>query len=123
MVLPLLFAAGMSLFDTLDGLFMSIAYDWAFLNPVRKVYYNLTVTGLSVLVALLVGSIELVGVLHDNAGWVNPVTTWVASIDLNNVGFMIVGLFVLTWVAAVGYWHVGRVADRWDPEIAATAES
>ncbi|HEX3827063.1 MAG TPA: HoxN/HupN/NixA family nickel/cobalt transporter [Sporichthyaceae bacterium] len=118
MVLPLLFAAGMSLLDTLDGLFMSIAYDWAFLNPVRKVYYNLTVTGLSVLVALLIGSIELVGVLHDNVGWVNPATTWIASIDLNNVGFMIVGLFVATWILAVAYWHVGRVAQRWDQEVA-----
>jgi len=72
MVLPLLFACGMSLLDCLDGLFMGVAYDWAFLNPVRKVYYNISITGLSVAVAFLVGTIELVSVLHDNAGWVNP---------------------------------------------------
>ncbi|GMA86677.1 hypothetical protein GCM10025868_19270 [Angustibacter aerolatus] len=58
LVLPLLFAAGMSLFDTLDGAFMNVAYDWAFANPIRKVYYNLTITGLSVAVAVLIGSIE-----------------------------------------------------------------
>ena len=113
MVLPLLFASGMSLLDCLDGLFMSVAYDWAFLNPVRKVYYNISITGLSVAVAILVGTIELVGVLHDNAGWVNPVTTWVSTIDLNNVGFAIVGLFVLTWGGAIAYWRLAKVEDRW----------
>ena len=119
MVLPLLFASGMSLLDCLDGLFMSVAYDWAFLNPVRKVYYNISITGLSVAVAFLVGTIELISVLHDNAGWVNPVTTWITSINLNNVGFFIVGLFVLTWAAAIGYWRIAKVEDRWTP-VAAT---
>jgi len=113
MVLPLLFASGMSLLDTLDGLFMSVAYDWAFLNPVRKVYYNLSITGLSVAVAFLIGSIELVTVLHDNVGWVNPVTTWISAVNLNNVGFVIVGLFVATWVIALTYWRVANVEDRW----------
>ncbi|MCW2649640.1 MAG: high-affinity nickel-transporter [Mycobacterium sp.] len=68
LVLPVLFAAGMSLMDTADGLFMTVAYDWAFARPVRKTYYNLSITGLSVAVALLIGTIELVGVLHDNLG-------------------------------------------------------
>ena len=72
MVLPLLFASGMSLLDTLDGLFMSVAYDWAFLNPVRKVYYNISITGLSIAVAFLIGSIEMVSVLHDNLGLQGP---------------------------------------------------
>ncbi|WP_370512265.1 HoxN/HupN/NixA family nickel/cobalt transporter [Skermania sp. ID1734] len=112
-VLPLLFAAGMSLMDTLDGLFMNVAYDWAFANPVRKVYYNLTITGLSVAVALLVGSIELIGVLHDDLGLVDPVTDWIASIDLNNVGFAIVALFVLAWASAVAYWRWAKVEQRW----------
>ncbi|HEU5416178.1 MAG TPA: HoxN/HupN/NixA family nickel/cobalt transporter [Streptosporangiaceae bacterium] len=115
MVLPLLFASGMSLLDCLDGLFMSVAYDWAFLNPVRKVYYNISITGLSVAVAFLIGTIELVSVLHDNAGWVDPVTTWISNINLNNVGFIIVGLFVLMWAAAVGYWRLAKVEDRWAP--------
>jgi high-affinity nickel-transport protein len=123
MVLPLLFASGMSLLDCLDGLFMSVAYDWAFLNPVRKVYYNISITGLSVAVAFLVGTIEIISVLHDNAGWVNPVTTWISGIDLNNVGFIIVGLFVVTWAVALGYWRIARVEDRWTPAPATEPES
>lgn len=123
MVLPLLFASGMSLLDCLDGLFMSVAYDWAFLNPVRKVYYNISITGLSVAVAFLVGTIELISVLHDNAGWVNPVTTWITDINLNNVGFIVVGLFVLTWAAAIGYWRIAKVEDRWTPVPAIEPES
>ena len=123
MVLPLLFACGMSLLDCLDGLFMSVAYDWAFLNPVRKVYYNISITGLSVAVAFLVGTIELVSVLHDNAGWVNPVTTWISGINLNNVGFIVVGLFVATWAAAIGYWRIAKVEDRWTPAPATDPES
>jgi len=121
MVLPLLFASGMSLLDCLDGLFMSVAYDWAFLNPVRKVYYNISITGLSVAVAFLVGTIELVSVLHDNAGWVNPLTNWVSGIDLNNVGFFVVGLFVLTWAVALCYWRLAKVEDRWTPAPATAA--
>jgi high-affinity nickel-transport protein len=113
MVLPLLFACGMLLLDCLDGLLMSVAYDWAFLRPVRKIYYNLTVTGLSVAVALVIGTIELVGVLHDNVGWVNPVTNWVAALNLNNVGFVIVALFAGTWVVALGYWRIAKVEQRW----------
>ncbi|HEX4017179.1 MAG TPA: HoxN/HupN/NixA family nickel/cobalt transporter [Frankiaceae bacterium] len=113
MVLPLLFASGMSLLDWLDGMFMSVAYDWAFLNPVRKVYYNISITGLSVTVAFLIGSVELIGVLHDNAGWHNTVTNWVAGINLNNVGFAIVGIFVATWVVAIGYWRWANVEHRW----------
>ena len=113
LVLPLLFASGMSLLDCLDGLFMNVAYAWAFANPVRKVYYNLTITGLSVAVALLIGSIELVTVVHDNARLSDPVTTWISAISLNNVGFAIVGLFVVVWVAAIGYWRFGKVEQRW----------
>jgi high-affinity nickel-transport protein len=113
MVLPLLFASGMSLFDFLDGLFMSVAYDWAFAIPARKVFYNLSVTGLSVAVALLVGTIELVTVLHDNAGWRNPLINSISAIDLNSVGFIIVGLFIAVWALAVGYWRLARVEERW----------
>jgi nickel/cobalt transporter (NiCoT) family protein len=111
--LPLLFAAGMSLFDTLDGTFMNFAYHWAFSNPVRKVYYNLTITGLSIAVAFLIGTIELVGILHDQLGLDDPVSTWISGIDLNNVGFVIVGLFVVVWACALGYWRVAKVENRW----------
>jgi high-affinity nickel-transport protein len=113
-VLPMLFAAGMSLLDCLDGLFMSVAYDWAFLRPVRKVYYNLTITGLSVAVALLIGAIELVAVLHDMAGWTNWFSDAISGLNLNNVGFVVVGLFVVVWSAALAYWKLARVEDRWD---------
>lgn len=113
LVLPLLFAAGMSLLDCLDGLFMSVAYDWAFLRPVRKVYYNLTITGLSVAVAILIGGIELIAVLHDSVGWTNWFTDAVSQVDLNNVGFVVVGLFVVVWAAAIGYWNLARVEERW----------
>jgi high-affinity nickel-transport protein len=123
MVLPLLFAGGMSLLDALDGLFMSVAYDWAFLNPVRKVYYNISITGLSVTVAFLVGTIELISVLHDNAGWVNPITTWISGINLNNVGFIVVGLFITTWAVALTYRRLARVEDRWTAVPAAEPES
>ncbi|MDH6243675.1 HoxN/HupN/NixA family nickel/cobalt transporter [Mycobacterium sp. OTB74] len=113
LTLPVLFAAGMSLMDTADGLFMTVAYDWAFAKPVRKIYYNLTITGLSIAVALLIGTIELVGVLHDNMDWVNPFSDWVSGIDLNNVGFIIVGLFVVTWLIAVSYWKISGIEKRW----------
>jgi len=115
LVLPLLFAAGMSLLDCLDGLFMSVAYDWAFLKPVRKVYYNLAVTGLSVSVALLIGTIELVSVLHDTMHWTNWFTDTVSSLNLNNVGFVVVGLFLAVWAAAIGYWNLAKLEDRWSP--------
>ncbi|WP_084704221.1 Nickel transporter NicT [Phaeacidiphilus oryzae] len=111
--LPLLFAAGMSLFDTLDGTFMNFAYEWAFANPVRKVYYNLTITGLSVAVAFLIGTVELVGVLHRQLGLADPVSGWISGVDLNNVGFVIAGLFVLVWAGALAYWRLGGVERRY----------
>jgi high-affinity nickel-transport protein len=116
LTLPVLFAAGMSLMDSLDGVFMSVAYDWAFANPIRKIYYNLTITGLSVVVALLIGTIELISVAHDDLGWNNPVTEWVSSLSLDNVGFVVVGVFITTWAAAVGFWRYGRPERRWQPQ-------
>lgn len=113
LTLPVLFAAGMSLMDTVDGMFMTAAYDWAFANPVRKIYYNLTITGLSVAVAMLIGTIELVGVLHKNAGWSNPIVDWISGIELNNFGFVIVGLFVATWFAAIMFWRLSGAEKRW----------
>ncbi|MEJ6537249.1 MAG: HoxN/HupN/NixA family nickel/cobalt transporter [Mycobacterium sp.] len=116
LTLPVLFAAGMCLMDTADGLFMSAAYDWAFANPVRKIYYNLTITGLSVVVALLIGTIELISVAHDDLGWANPVTEWVSSLSLDNVGFVVVGLFVVTWAVAIAFWRYVRPERRWQPQ-------
>ncbi|MFD3929737.1 HoxN/HupN/NixA family nickel/cobalt transporter [Streptomyces sp. NPDC058614] len=111
--LPLLFAAGMSLFDTLDGTFMNFAYQWAFSNPVRKVFYNLTITGLSIAVAFFIGTIELVSVLHEKLDLTDSVTGWIAGLDLGKVGYIIVGLFVAVWAAAVAYWRLAKVEQRW----------
>ncbi|MGH9108192.1 MAG: HoxN/HupN/NixA family nickel/cobalt transporter [Acidimicrobiales bacterium] len=113
LVLPLLFAAGMSLFDTLDGTFMNLAYSWAFANPVRKVYYNLTVTGLSVAVALGIGSIELVTIAHDRLHLHDAVSSKIAATDLSDVGYLVVALFVLAWALAVAFWKIGRIEQRW----------
>jgi high-affinity nickel-transport protein len=104
--LPILFAAGMSLMDTADGAFMAHAYDWAFANPVRKIYYNLTVTTLSVAVALAIGGIELLQVASRS--------TW---IDFNTLGYCIVGLFVLTWAVSAVVWKVRRIEERWTAKL------
>jgi len=111
--LPLIFASGMSLMDTADGAFMCKAYAWAFSNPIRKVYYNLTVTGLSVFVALFVGAVELLQLLSDKLGWNGGAWTIIRDIDFNVMGFVIVGTFILTWVVAFAVWKVRRIEDRW----------
>jgi nickel/cobalt transporter (NiCoT) family protein len=111
--LPILFAAGMTLFDTIDGAFMNFAYGWAFSRPVRKIYYNITVTGLSVAVALLIGSIELLTVLAGRLGLTGAPWDLFAGLDLNAVGYVIVGLFVLTWGVAHAVWHFGHIEERW----------
>jgi high-affinity nickel-transport protein len=113
LTLPVLFAAGMSLLDTIDGSFMNFAYGWAFSNPVRKLYYNATVTGLSVLVALGIGGIELVSVLGDRLGLEGGIWAAAGSVDLNVVGYAIVGLFAVTWAAAVLVWRMARIEERW----------
>jgi high-affinity nickel-transport protein len=110
--LPILFAAGMSLFDTLDGCFMNFAYDWAFANPVRKVFYNLTITGLSVAVAFFIGTIELLGLIAQEANLNSPFWNFIRGFNINTAGFVIVGVFVVTWVAALAYWRLARVEER-----------
>jgi high-affinity nickel-transport protein len=111
--LPILFAAGMSMMDTADGAFMSQAYGWAFSNPVRKVYYNITVTAVSVLVALCVGSVELLQIVarkfNLNAGFWG----WLNSLDFETMGYGIVGLFLIAWIAAYTIWKLRRVEERW----------
>jgi high-affinity nickel-transport protein len=116
LVLPVLFAAGMSLFDTADGVLMSRAYGWAFLKPVRKVFYNLTVTVLSVAVALVIGMLVLAGLVVERLGISSGPLAWVASLDLGSVGFAIVGLFVVVWALAVAVWRWGRIEQRWTPQ-------
>ena len=111
--LPVLFAAGMSLLDTIDGSFMNFAYGWAFSRPVRKIYYNLIVTSLSVAVAFIIGSIELLSVVAEKLQLEGGFWTWVSGIDLNLVGYGIVGLFVVTWAGAFAAWRLLRIEERW----------
>jgi high-affinity nickel-transport protein len=111
--LPVLFAAGMSLMDTADGAFMTQAYGWAFSKPVRKVYYNITITGLSVAVALIVGTIELLSILAQYFKLSGGLWGAVSNLNLNTIGIGIVVLFVVTWAVALTVWHVGRIEERW----------
>ena len=111
--LPILFAAGMSLFDTADGCFMNFAYDWAFARPVRKVYYNLTITALSVFVAVFIGAVEVLGLLGQEDSLTGPGWAWLASFDINKAGFVIAGVFVLTWVVALAIWRFGKIEQKW----------
>jgi nickel/cobalt transporter (NiCoT) family protein len=118
LVLPILFAAGMCLADTVDGVFMNAAYGWAFAQPVRKVFYNITITSISVAVALIIGTIELLGVLADQAHITTGPVAAVASIPLDYAGYGIVVLFVLSWVIALGVWRFGRIEERWTSDLA-----
>ena len=112
--LPVLFAGGMCLFDTIDGCFMNFAYDWAFARPVRKVFYNLTITGLSVFVAFFVGTIELLGLVGSEYNLSGGFWAFLADFDINKAGFVIVGMFVVTWVVALAVWHFGKIEQKWD---------
>jgi nickel/cobalt transporter (NiCoT) family protein len=111
--LPIIFAAGMSLMDTADGAFMSQAYGWAFSNPVRKVYYNITVTSLSVAVALVIGSIELLQVLAAKFSLEGGFWSFLDNLDFGHIGYVVVGLFVATWLFSVALWKARRIEERW----------
>jgi high-affinity nickel-transport protein len=113
LVLPILFAAGMCLLDTTDGVFMNFAYGWAFAKPVRKVFYNITITALSVAVALIIGTIELIGVLADQAKIDSGPLAAIAAIPLDYAGYGIVLLFLVAWLVAVAVWRFGRIEEKW----------
>jgi nickel/cobalt transporter (NiCoT) family protein len=123
LTLPVLFAAGMSLLDTIDGSFMNFAYGWAFSQPVRKVYYNITITGLSVAVAMVIGLIELLSILAEKLGVDSGPLGWISGLDLNYVGYFIVGLFVLTWVVALVVWKFARIEDRWGTGVRTSSDA
>jgi high-affinity nickel-transport protein len=119
--LPLIFAAGMSLMDSLDGIFMTKAYSWAFTSPLRKIYYNITTTGLSIFVAFVIGTIQLIGVLADKTSIDNyQPFTMIAAFDLNKVGYFIVASFVGAWLLSVLVWRLGRYEARYSSGIAET---
>lgn len=111
LALPILFAAGMTLLDTADEVFMTMAYKWAFSTPLRKVYYNLTVTSLSVIAALFIGSIELAQVITSKMGSTNWVSKWIQSLDVGAVGYILIILFVLLWVTYYGIWKFNKVEE------------
>jgi high-affinity nickel-transport protein len=111
--LPILLAAGMSLLDTADGAFMSTAYDWAFASPVNRVYYNITVTGLSVAVALAIGTVELLQLVDARFALDSGFWGWLNALDFEKRGYAIAALFVLVWAASVAAWKSRRIEERW----------
>ena len=123
LALPLLFSGGMMLFDTLDGFFMNIAYGWAFARPVRKVYYNLVITGLSIGAAFIIGTIEILGVLTTETHLHGAFWSLMANFNINVAGFCIAALFIAVWAAALVYWHWGNIETRWTTNITASGET
>jgi nickel/cobalt transporter (NiCoT) family protein len=108
MVFPALFTAGMSLIDTTDGVLMLGAYGWAYVKPIRKLYYNLTITLVSVLVALVIGSIEVLGLLADKFSLSGPVWDFVAALNDNfgSMGYLIIAIFAVSWIASVAIYRI-----------------
>ena len=118
--LPFLFTAGMMLMDTLDGIFMNFAYSWAFFNPVRKVYYNLAITGLSVAICFFIATIEVLGLLpteFHGSFWHNGFWNIMKDFDINKAGFVIVGMFIVTWAGALAFWKLGHVEEKWSARL------
>jgi high-affinity nickel-transport protein len=111
LVLPVLFAAGMSLMDTADGIFMTTAYNWAFSTPLRKIYYNLSVTGISVIAALVIGVIELVQLVAPKLGLTSGFWGWIENLNFGTMGYLLVALFIASWLVSFGIWKVLRLED------------
>jgi high-affinity nickel-transport protein len=120
LALPFLFAGGMMLFDTLDGAFMNFAYGWAFARPVRKVYYNLVITALSVGAAFIVGTIEILGILGSQTHLHGTFWDLMSNFNINLAGFCIAGLFLVVWAVALIYWRLGNVEERWSASVPKT---
>ena len=111
--LPMLFAGGMSLLDTIDGSFMNFAYGWAFSRPVRKVYYNIVITGLSVIVAIFIGGLEVAQVFATQLNLSGGFWNYALSFNINKAGFIIVAMFVAVWAFALLLWRFGNIEQRW----------
>ncbi len=122
--LPILFTAGMSLMDTTDGMFMNAAYGWAFFNPVRKVFYNLAITGLSVAICVFIGGIETLSLVPLEVHGVSQTSGFwgfMYNFNINTAGFVIVGMFILTWTAAILIWHFGHIEEKWSARLQPTS--
>ena len=113
LALPMLFAGGMSLLDTIDGSFMNFAYGWAFSKPVRKVYYNIVITGLSVVVAIFIGGLEVAQVFAQQLNLTGGFWNYALAFNINKAGFIIVLMFVAVWGAALLIWRYGKIENRW----------
>jgi nickel/cobalt transporter (NiCoT) family protein len=122
MCLPILFTAGMSMMDTVDGIFMNVAYGWAFFNPVRKVYYNLAITGLSVAICFFIGTIEVLGLAPMELKFKGAFWTDMANFNINAAGFVIVGMFIVTWAGALVIWRVGHIEEKWSARLQPAGE-
>lgn len=109
---PILFTAGMSLMDTADGFFMTTAYQWVFSTPIRKIYYNMTVTGLSVIAALFIGSIEIAQVITPRMGLHTGIWLRLQNLNFNMMGYMMVALFILVWAISYGGWKLLRLDEQ-----------
>lgn len=110
--LPILFAAGMSLMDTADGMFMTTAYKWAFTTPLRKLYYNVTVTSVSVVAALLIGAVELIQVISEKLHWQSGFVSWVNHLNFNYLGYMLVILFLAAWIISISIWKGMKLEEQ-----------
>ncbi len=119
--LPILFTAGMSLMDTTDGMFMNLAYGWAFFNPVRKVFYNLAITGLSVAICFFIGGIETLSLIPQDFPHSFSQTSgfwgFMFNFDINKAGFVIVGMFIVTWAVAIAIWRYGHIEEKWSARL------
>jgi high-affinity nickel-transport protein len=107
-ILPLTFTCGMVLVDASDGVLMRVAYGWAFLNPLRKIYYNLTVTLISILVAVVIGTLELLSVLANELNLSGPFWTLLSSLNFESIGYGIIGIFLSAWIVSLAYWKYKR---------------
>jgi high-affinity nickel-transport protein len=96
---------------------MNVAYGWAFFNPVRKVYYNLTITGLSVFICFFIGTVEVLGLLPVELHLRGSFWNFMANFNINTAGFVIVGLFVVTWVGALLVWKYGHIEEKWTAKL------
>ncbi|MSP95136.1 MAG: HoxN/HupN/NixA family nickel/cobalt transporter [Alphaproteobacteria bacterium] len=108
LIFPALFTAGMALIDTLDSVLMLGAYGWAFVKPIRKLYYNLTITAVSVLVALLIGSVEALGLIAEKLQLHGMFWDWILMLNdqLGPLGYVIVGLFVVSWLISIAIYRL-----------------
>jgi nickel/cobalt transporter (NiCoT) family protein len=122
MCLPILFTAGMSLLDTLDGCFMNLAYGWAFFNPVRRIYYNLAITGLSIAICFFIGTIEILGLLPSELHLKGAFWHFMANFNLNAAGFIIVAMFIVTFLGAMAFWRYGHIEEKWSSRLKVSGE-